>query len=187
MRIIHEPSDDAILRGWVYFREWRGSRNALLLLDALDSLAAAERLWITDRGRRPGMRREWQVLRRCVTLGILRVREKLLEAQTPAATERALHSRGRRATLARKDLLTSRAVAVALSGSSIEGAAKILEEWGMPRSRAYLKKKASELGFTKRKTAAKKTARARRQLPSGARWKIAETGASRRRVSGGNY
>jgi len=151
MRIIHDPSDSAILRGADYFLDWRKTRNALLLFDALQMLNVAEHEWNLARGPRVPMRREWQVLRRCVMRALGGLRKRLLDARSPEQTERAIYAGGKRATLARTDQLNDRAVTTALGGATIDQAAKILEGWGKPRSRQYLKKRASQLGLTARK------------------------------------
>ncbi|WP_156443790.1 hypothetical protein [Burkholderia savannae] len=151
MLISHEPSDDAILRGWTYFREWRRSWNALLLFDALDQLNDAERLWSATHGSHAALRREWQVLRRCVMRALSRLRTPLLEAKSPRETERALHRGKKRGTLARGDQLNDLAIITALSEGPPAKAAALLRSWGMPRTEGYLRKRASELGFSRRK------------------------------------
>ncbi|NHV27686.1 hypothetical protein [Burkholderia sp. D-99] len=161
MIVMHELSDDAILAGWSYFREWRTSRNALLLFDALEQVNRAERAWIAARGSRTPLRREWQVLRRCVMRGLARLRGPLLAASTPAQTEQALFRGKRRATLARRDQLNVLEVEIALRGSSIEQAMQILAGLGRPRARSYLVRKASELGLTPRQKASAGSKRAR--------------------------
>lgn len=161
MIVMHELSDDAILAGWSYFREWRTSRNALLLFDALEQVNRAERAWIAERGSRTPLRREWQVLRRCVMRGLARLRGPLLAASTPAQTEQALFRGKRRATLARRDQLNVLEVEIALRGSSIEQAMQILAGLGRPRARSYLVRKASELGLTPRQKASAGGKRAR--------------------------
>lgn len=149
-----DASDDAIIGGWTYFAEWRKTRNALLLFDVVRKLNVAERAWS---GAYPGkpMRREWQVLRRCVMSALERLGKSLIDARTPAQTELAIYKGKKRATLARTDQLNDRAVTIALAGSTIDEAAKTLEEWKMPRSKLYLKKRASQLGLTRRKVSEK--------------------------------
>lgn len=161
MIVMHALSDDEILAGWSYFREWRASRNALLLFDALERVNRAERAWIAERGPRTPLRREWQVLRRCVMRGLARLRGPLLAASTPAQTEQALFRGKRRATLARRDQLNVLEVEIALRGSTIEQAMKILAGFGRPRARGYLTRKASELGMTPRRKASAGSKRAR--------------------------
>ncbi|WP_147432187.1 hypothetical protein [Pararobbsia silviterrae] len=151
MIVIHEHSDDAILAGAAYFRAWRSSRNALLLFDALAKINLAERVWIVDRGANLPMRREWQVLRRCVMRAMEKLHEPLLAATSPSQTERALFPKGgKRATLARADQLNRMSITIALIGSTIDQAHANLKSMGISRKRGYLKKLASEMGFTRR-------------------------------------
>ncbi|HDR9802421.1 TPA: hypothetical protein QDC55_003295 [Burkholderia cenocepacia] len=161
MIVIHALSDDEIIAGWSYFREWRASRNALLLFDALERVNRAEGAWIAECGPRTPLRQEWQVLRRCVMRGLARLRGPLLAASTPAQTEQALFRGKRRATLARRDQLNVLEVEIALHGSSIEQAMQILAGFGRPRARSYLVRKASELGLTPRQKASTGSKRAR--------------------------
>lgn len=164
MQVIHELSDDAILRGATYFADWRKTRNALFLFDTLRMLNAAERAWNHAHGARAPMRREWQVLRRCVMIALDRLGNGLRDAHTPAQTERAIYPGRKRATLARADQLNDRAVTTALAGSTVDQAEEILKGWGKPRSRQYLKKRASQLGLTARKPREKPAPNSREKL-----------------------
>ncbi len=155
MLIVHEESDDFILSGWEYFFAWRESRNYLLLFDALDRLDRAERSWLRAGYRKRPLRREWQVLRRCITAGLSRLREPLNAATTPSQTQKALYGGGKRAPIARVDQLNVRSIRVALLGSGWPGvnfdvARATLESWGIPRKRSYLIKFASQYGLTRR-------------------------------------
>lgn len=189
MLMIHEPSDDEILAGWDYFRDWRRSRNGLLLFDALAHIIEAERRWNVSGRRQAPMRREWQVLRRCVTTGLARLRAPLLAARTHSQTASAIYSGGKRATLARIDQLNDRAVTVALVGSTIEQAATTLKGWGIARTKGTLKKRASQLGLTKRKAKLPAAPRSPRKWPTQPAQspKTIETSPGRRRHHGNAY
>ncbi len=189
MLIIHEPSDDEIRAGWVYFREWRRSSNGLLLFDALARMNEAERRWNASGRRQAPMRREWQVLRRCVTTGLARLRAPLLAARTHSQTAHAIYSGGKRATLARIDQLNERAVTVALVGSTIEQAAATLKGWGIPRTKGTLKKRASQLGLTRRKTKQPAAPRSPRKWPTQPTHspKTLDVAPGRRRHRGSRY
>jgi hypothetical protein len=155
MLTIHEHSDNAIHDAIGYFALWRESGNYLLLFDALAKLNEAESSWTAARGKSAPMRREWQELRRAVMCGLEELRTPLLDARKPADTERALYGGGKRATLARRDQLAVRAVAVALASSGSKAvdydkALGTLADWGISRTKAYLVKRASELGLTRR-------------------------------------
>ncbi|WP_152554254.1 hypothetical protein [Burkholderia sp. A1] len=154
MLIIDETVDDEILDAAKYFQEWRHSRNALLLFDALDRLNRAERAWIALHGRAQPLRREWQVLRRCVMRGLGRLHGPLTTANSPAQTARALFPGKRGAPLARRDQLNALLLDVALRGSTIDQAMQFLASIGQPRSRGYLVRLTSELGLTPRKKSA---------------------------------
>jgi hypothetical protein len=189
MLTIHDESDTAILSGWTYFTEWRSSGNFLLLLDALERLNHAERTWTVARGSRTPIRREWQVLRRCVMRGMARLRRPLLDANTPAKTERAIYRGGKRATLARTDQLNDRAVTIAMLGSGskrvdYDRALVTLAEWGIFRQKGYLMKRASELGLTQRRRPRPKRNLPAWPKPSG---RIEQVGPGRLRHSGGAY
>jgi len=189
MLTIHDESDTAILAGWTYLSEWRNSGNFLLLLDALERLNHAERTWITTRGVRVPLRREWQVLRRCVMRGMARLRKPLLEAKKPAQTEKAIYGGGKRATLARTDQLNERAVTVAMLGSGsrkvdYDRALVTLAEWGIPRKRGYLIKRASELGLAQRRRSPAKHSVRVWPRSSG---RTEHVGPGRLRHSGGAY
>ncbi|MFL9952802.1 hypothetical protein PQR65_05245 [Paraburkholderia nemoris] len=187
--MIHEPSDNEILAGWDDFRDWRRSRNGLLLFDALARVSEAERRWNASARRRAAMRREWQVLRRCVTTGLARLRAPLLAARTHSQTARAIYSGGKRATLARIDQLNDRAVKVALVGSTIEQAGATLKGWGIPRTKGTLKKRASQLGLTRRKTKPLAAPRAvpKRPTQPAQSPKTVEVTPGRRRHRGSRY
>jgi hypothetical protein len=220
--IMHEPSDDEILAGWDDFRDWRKSRNGLLLFDALARVIEAERRWnastrrrtpmrrewqvlrrcvTTGLGieaerrwnastrRRTPMRREWQVLRRCVTTGLARLRAPLLAARTHSQTAHAIYSGGKRATLARIDQLNERAVTAALVGSTIEQAAATLKGWGIPRTKGTLKKRASQLGLTRRKAKSAAPLKAVRKRPTqpAKSPKTLDVAPGRRRHRGSRY
>lgn len=121
--------------------------------------------------------------------GMARLRRPLLEANTPAKTDRAIYGGGKRATLARTDQLNDRAVTIAMLGSGsrkvdYDRALITLAEWGIFRQKGYLMKRASELGLTQRRRP-----RTKRQLlawpkPSG-RTEQVEPG--RLRHTGGAY
>ncbi|WP_429497447.1 hypothetical protein ACQUFY_16790 [Robbsia andropogonis] len=186
MRIIHDESDDAILAGAAYFRAWRHNRNALLLFDALRKVNAAERAWMTTHGRKMPLRREWQVLRRCVAAGLDRLGDDLIAARTPAATASAIYAGRKRATIARTDQLNNLAIAAALTVGTPEAAVDLLRRWGLPRTPGYLRKRASELGYTPRKGKQSDDSPA---LQTAARQpqRIEAIGAARRKVHGRAY
>ncbi|PRE91656.1 hypothetical protein C6Q13_02140 [Burkholderia gladioli] len=173
MIIIDETVDDEILAAATYFREWRHSRNALLLFDALDRLNRAEQVWITLHGRAQPLRRDWQVLRRCVMRGLGRLHGPLTTASSPAQTARAFFPGKRGAPLARRDQLNALLLDVALRGSTIDRAMQFLASIGQPRSRGYLVRVASTRGLTPRREAApggkRSRGKARRDTTTGQR------------------
>jgi hypothetical protein len=189
MLIMHDQSDEAILAGWRYFHLWRKSRNALLLLDALEKLNCAENAWTAVNGRRKPLRREWQVLRRCVMRGLGRLRVNLLEAHSQEETESALYRGGKRATLARADQLNDLAVVTALVGSTLEQAGATLQSWGKPRAKSYLKKRASQLGLTRRqaKSVERVEPKGNRRTQQARSAQVIEIGPGRRRHRGTAY
>ncbi|NVE22369.1 hypothetical protein [Burkholderia glumae] len=161
MITIDGPVDDEILAAITYFREWRISRNALLLFDALGCLNRAEHAWIASRGRTQPLRREWQVLRRCVMRGLGRLHGPLTTASSPAQIARAIFPGKRGAPLARYDQLNALLLDVALRGSTIDQAMQFLASIGQPLSRGYLVRMASTRGLTPRSKAAPGGKRAR--------------------------
>ncbi|CAN7471006.1 hypothetical protein [Paraburkholderia hospita] len=160
MLTIDEEFESAVYSGAGYFKAWRESRNYLLLFDALEKLNAAERKWMAAHGASTPLRREWQVLRRCVMRGLERLRNPLLAARTPAQTEHAIYRGGKRATLARIDQLNVRAIDLALASSGstsvdYDKALATLAGWGISVQRSSLITRASRLGLSRRKKLAK--------------------------------
>ncbi|MFL9930873.1 hypothetical protein P0D88_16800 [Paraburkholderia sp. RL18-103-BIB-C] len=189
--MIHELSDNDIHDGWTYFASWRKTRNYLLLFDALGKLNAAERKWMTARGAAVPLRREWQVLRRCVMRGLERLRNPLLAARTPAQTEHAIYRGGKRATLARVDQLQVRAIDLALASSGstavdYDKALTTLAGWGISAKRSSLITRASQLGLSRRRkpTPASQIGRARQPAQSP---KLVHIAPGRTRHAGTRY